>query len=355
MRILFAIEEVGGGGKERRLVQHIKSLCRVSGYDVHLVIANDRIQYPEVESFPISIHRITGRSFFSDLLSYWRLCRNIGPDIVHTWSFKTSVFFSLLKMTFSYALVVGFIGDTFGHSGWRKYVADSLIFRMASTIISNSKAGLSAYKVPQDKGLVINNGFDFSRLSHSSGNKLVEMGISTKFKVMMLANVTPYKNYQLFIEVAEKITRIRKDVTFISVGEILAQYEPMVLPYTDGRHRHIRFLGFRSDVADLIKDCDLGVLCSYGEGISNSIIELMAAGVPVVTNDRDGGSKEVITHGVDGFIVSDHEVESTIVDLLNDESARSVLSANARSAVSSKFSAEVALSSYCIAYSNVIK
>ena len=66
--------------------------------------------------------------------------------------------------------------------------------------------------------------------------------------------------------------------------------------------KSILFLGKRKDVETLVQQIDIGVLCTFTEGISNSVMEYMAAGKPVVVTNG-GGSCELITDGVQGFLV----------------------------------------------------
>lgn len=355
MKILFAIEEVGGGGKERRLVEHLASLSKDPSYEIHLVINKDDIAYPKLDSLPIFIHKEISLSSFSLFWKLFILLKRINPDIVHTWSFKTSVYFSLLNCFFRYRFVAGFIGDTFGFSTLRLIIARLFVYPRTQAIVSNSHAGLVSYKVPLNKGTVIHNGFDFSRVSSVPKEQLIGLGVKTRFKVVMLANATQNKNYALFIDIAEKITKIRDDVTFISIGKILPSYKSMVAPYVNERHPAIKFMGFRSDVAALIRDGDVGVLCTYQEGISNAVIELMASGVPVITNDLNGGTKEVITHGFDGLIVTDESMLSAIMDLLDDNEYRTRLSVNAVNTIRSKFSLRSAESAYQRVYEKVLE
>jgi glycosyltransferase involved in cell wall biosynthesis len=81
----------------------------------------------------------------------------------------------------------------------------------------------------------------------------------------------------------------------------------------------------RSHIESLVNACDIGVLFSnkavHGEGISNSLIEYMALGKPVVANDA-GGTREIVLHGENGYLLdqeSDLEIAKMINSLLNDE------------------------------------
>jgi glycosyltransferase involved in cell wall biosynthesis len=63
----------------------------------------------------------------------------------------------------------------------------------------------------------------------------------------------------------------------------------------------VHFLGSRSDIPDLLRGLDLFVLPSINEGISNTILEAMACGVPVVAS-RVGGNPELVRDGIDGTL-----------------------------------------------------
>lgn len=350
MKILYLIEELGGGGKERRLVELLNGLSKNKNIDLHLILTKSTNKYPEVNELPIKIHLLNGFSNFGLIRQYFLLLKKIQPDIVHTWSFKTSFYIALLKPSFSYKFIAGFIGDTFGFSKIHSIIAKQLIFKRAESVVSNSQAGLEAYHVPSKKGNIIYNGFDPKRISTISENKLTGLGIDTSLIIVMLANVTEHKNYRLFIEIAEYFTNLQSDVTFISIGKIKKEYRSLVEPYTNNKHPQIKFLGFRDDVNDLIKDCNIGLLCTYTEGISNAIIELMANGIPVITNDLKGGTNEIISTGIDGFICKDEDMTGKINELINDEKLRCKISKNAINKIVSEFSLSEMVANYVKIY-----
>jgi glycosyltransferase involved in cell wall biosynthesis len=346
MRILYLIEELKGGGKERRLVELLKGLTRESNYEIHLVLTKTSIDYPEVNHLPVTIHYLKGLSDLALIYHYFMLLKKLKPTTVHTWSFKTSFYIALLKPFFVFRFITGFIGNTNGFSIISSIIANTLVFRKADIIISNSSTGLTAYKVPVNKGKVIYNGFDPSRLRTIEDNRLDELGINTPHIVVMLANVTQNKNYPLFLEIAETIIANRNDVTFIAIGNIIPKYEKIVERFTDNKHSRIKFLGFRHDVCELIKNCNIGLLCTYTEGISNAIMELMANGIPVITNDLNGGSKELISSGEDGIICSNNAMIDNLELLLNNDDFCKKLSKNASDKILNTFSLKKMVTNY---------
>jgi glycosyltransferase involved in cell wall biosynthesis len=75
----------------------------------------------------------------------------------------------------------------------------------------------------------------------------------------------------------------------------------------------VKFLGHREDVESIVNILTIGVLCSppSGEGISNSIMEYMAASKPVVVT-RGGGTEELVLEGETGYIVEPGSVGGVV-------------------------------------------
>jgi glycosyltransferase involved in cell wall biosynthesis len=88
-----------------------------------------------------------------------------------------------------------------------------------------------------------------------------------------------------------------------------------------GLGQRIVFTGFRSDVPDLLSEIAISVLPSLSEGTSNTLLESMAAGIPVIAT-RVGGNPEVIEDGVSGLLVAPRDssaLAAAMGRLLEDE------------------------------------
>ena len=356
MRILFLIEELSGGGKERRMVELLKGLSKLSNtFDIHLTLTKTGIDYEEVEELNITIHRLESTSNINLISQYRNQFRDLKPDIVHAWSLKTSFYSSILKPIFDYKIIAGFVSNTFGLSKPWQLICDKLIYKKANAIVSNSKAGLIAYKVPINKGYCIYNGFDPERLSSGTIKKtnLNALGIFTKFTMIMVANVTNKKDYKTFIKVANDLIKMRNDVSFISVGKIMPEYKEMVAPYIDNRHNKIKFIGFYAKPELLIQESDVGVLCSDSEGVSNAILEYMAAGLPVVTTDLKGATKELVCHGKTGFISPKTNLLEIFSELLDNENLRLGMGKEGAKLIADEFNLNNMLDKYVKLYKNL--
>jgi len=121
--------------------------------------------------------------------------------------------------------------------------------------------------------------------------------------VLCVSNFYPYKGHLELIEAAGRVASQVPDVVFLLVGRDAGTLEACrSLAREKGLDRHIRFLGGRSDVPDLIRVSDLFVHPSHEEGFSNAILEAMAGGKAVVACDV-GGNPEAVRNGETGVLV----------------------------------------------------
>ena len=103
----------------------------------------------------------------------------------------------------------------------------------------------------------------------------------------------------------------------------------------------VRFLGFTSDVVTLLRASDLFVLSSYLEGLGTSIVDAMAASLPVVAT-RVGGIPELVRHGETGLLVPPRDagaLAGALLALAGDPERRATMGARGR-VLSREFSAD---------------
>jgi glycosyltransferase involved in cell wall biosynthesis len=107
-------------------------------------------------------------------------------------------------------------------------------------------------------------------------------------------------------------------------------------------HHNVQFLGERSDIPELLSIMDVSVLCSISEGFSNTILESMSMGKPVVAT-RVGGNPEAIVHGVNGLLTrpsAPAELAESILTLLSHRKLAVSLGAAARRTIEKNFREE---------------
>jgi len=166
-----------------------------------------------------------------------------------------------------------------------------------------------------------------------------ELGIPKENKVVgIVANFRPMKRHETFVRAAKKILQQRDDVDFVLVGQDdgTAGRKQMIDAMTEtlGIRKRFHFVGARQDVIRYLSIMDIGVNCSEAEGLSNAVMEYMAANVPCVVSDS-GGNPDLITADINGVIfkLDDHDtLADEVLRLLADplRSARYVASGRKR-------------------------
>lgn len=347
MKILFFIESLQSGGKERRAVELITYLKeRSTGYEMELVLTEAEIHFEEIykTGIPITVLKRRGFKYDPGLFSrFYRICRRFRPDVIHTWG-KMSTFYAIpSRLLCGTPLVANLISDTLQRSGKYSFYAflKKINIFFSDAVLSNSVAGLRTYNIHTSKAKVIYNGVELSRFSFNPDARKVrkELNIRRKYVVIMVATFSELKDYDLFLNVALATSRLRDDVCFLAVGDgpLFDHIRERIRNESIG---NVILAGRRTDVERLISASDIGILCSYSEGISNSIIEYMALGKPVIATDIHGGSRELITEGITGYCVERNTltIRNLIEFLIDNPDLRNEMGKKGRQKVESFFS-----------------
>jgi len=330
------------------LVELIQGLVSYENVGIELVLLTDILSYPEILDFGIKIH-ILKRKIKKDPTIFYKLnkiCKTFNPDIINGWGLMPSVYSIPIAKWNKIKFINSLIASAPDSISYKTRVLTNITFFFSDKITSNSYAGLQSYNVQKSNGVVIYNGYDFSRSKNLTEEKLLktELNINTKFIVGMVAGFRIHKDYKSFIIAANKICLERKDITFLLVGDGPKLEENKNLAASE----RIIFSGERNDVESLIDICDIGVLSTYTEGISNSILEFMALGKPVVATDG-GGTKEIVLDGETGYLVkkeSPDMLKEKILYLLDNNELRNQMGNNAKKNIETKFNIDKMIIDY---------
>jgi glycosyltransferase involved in cell wall biosynthesis len=190
--------------------------------------------------------------------------------------------------------------------------------------------------------VVIENGVDLNRFK-----SILPLGsarhIGRPRGVGLVANLHAVKDPELFVRAAALVAGSHPDVTFALAGE--GELRPYLerLVQELGMTRFVQFLGSVRDVPEFLGRLEIAVLCSRSEGLSNALLEYMAAGRAVVAT-AVGGNVELIEDGVHGLLVppGDPDRLAAAIDrLLTDDTLARSLGESARRRVEQRFSLEV--------------
>jgi glycosyltransferase involved in cell wall biosynthesis len=306
LKILFFIESLRAGGKERRLAELLRTLRKDEEYNIELVLTQHSIHYNEVTSLGIKIHIIPRKWLKKDPLLFLRffwIAKKFNPVIIHVWGHMPAVYAIPAKIILGIPLINNEIADS---APAKFLLAKNTVFRFSDVIISNTKAGLTAYTAPAEKSLVIYNGFHLDRRQNLENPDTIKkkLKISTPMAAAMVASFHDYKDYPTFIKAAIHILEKRSDITFLCIGDRDSTKIKNMVP--ERFRDRILFTGKIHPVESVMNICAMGVLMTdtrlHGEGISNALLEFMALSKPVIATDF-GGSRELIKNGHSGYLI----------------------------------------------------
>jgi glycosyltransferase involved in cell wall biosynthesis len=329
MKILFFINGLSCGGKERRLVELLKALKLQPGIEYELVLMSKEICYKQVLELGITIHYIIRKTKkdLSGFNQFRNICQRFRPDIVHCWDSMTSIYSSPVCRIMGIKLVNGMVVDSpvVRNITNKSYLRAKISFLFSDVIVGNSQAGLKAYSAPARKSTHIYNGLDlgrFENLPDASTTRKHLFGSSEPdnlFVVGMVAAFEPRKDFESFINAAIILSKRYSFTRFIMIGDG-SNLEDCRRLVPSELSEKIFFLGKRNDVETVVKTFDVGVLLTnakvHGEGISNSLIEYMASGKAVIAT-KGGGTNETIIENENGYLLDPHSPEQLIDRISN--------------------------------------
>ncbi len=356
------------GGSERQALQLCRLLADDATYNVKLACLERRgvlldaevtETFGTVPEFPLT--SFYDANMARQLKHFVAYLRSNKVDIVQTHDFYTNIFGMLGAKVAGIPVRIAAKRETGLRTSVQQFI-ERRAFGAAGAVIVNSETVrryLSRAGVPKRKLRLVYNGIDQGRFSERPGEReasLHELGLpaSGEFRyVTMVANLRErVKNHEMFLRAAVRVTQEVKGSAFVVAGEGERLRLITSMARRLGLQDRISFLGRCNRVPDLLSLSEIGVLTSDSEGFSNSILEYMAAGLPVVATDV-GGAAEAVVEGQSGFLVppnDDGELAARLIGLLNDRELSRRLGRNGRRRVAEKFSTEAQLANTLAVY-----
>lgn len=329
--------------------------------EFELAVMNDEIHYKEVLDLNIPVHYLIRetKKDLSVFSMFFKLCKDYRPDIVHCWDTMTAIYSVPVCKLLKIKLVNGLITNSPEKQNVfnEQWLRAKLSFPFSDVIVGNSEAGLSAYKSPKRKSFCIHNGFNFERIDRIVPSRTIrkQLKIKTPYLIGMVANNSQNKDYKTYFDAANMVLDKRKDITFLAIGENTDTELALRLIGTEYQ-RFFRLLGRETGVESYINAMDICVLSTFTEGISNSILEYMALGKPVIATSG-GGTSEIVIDKKTGFLInksSPEELAQKIDILLNNEKLLSKMGAEGLYRIKRFFTIENMVDGYITLYKDVL-
>lgn len=352
MKIAIVIDSLAKGGAERQALLSARLLAE-RGCDVELI----RYHAVADEYDPAACapgHAILLEKRGRPVRFFIRLAKHLrrgGFDVVHAFK-ETPCMYGCLAAAVA--------GVPVRLAGYRAQVALPgitkrmlrLVDRVCAAWIPNSQAvaeTLVEYLgVNRSRLHVVPNGIDVATLRSDLTPEQARRRLGLPEKAPMVAIIAalrPEKNHEMFVRMAGEMHGTAPGVHFLIVGDTGRSDDAvhgrlLKLAEDCGVGRHVHFMGQRADMADVLAAIDVSVLTSDHEGLSNALLESMAAGKAVVTTDYRGADA-VVTHDVDGLITPRGDASAMaecVRRLISDSMLRTRLGEQARRTVRERFS-----------------
>lgn len=358
MKVIFFLESLQSGGKERRLLELISFLKDNTDFKMHIVLTQPDIHYQFVYELGVPI-TIMKRWYFkkdpSVFFRFFNACLKFKPDIIHSWAGMTTFYAIPASLLLNIPIISNEITDATPKKQRNTYA--NFIWNLSRPfirqIIANSHAGLMVYNVSSNLGKVIHNGIRMSRFQNLPEKSIIrqQYGINTKYVFAMVASFEKNKDYNSYIELARKMSILRNDITFLAIGGG-STLEALKEDVKTNGPSSVIFTGKVTDVEAHVNTCDLGYLLTYSEGIPNTLMEFMALKKPVIATNG-GGTKELVAHNESGFLIENNDLDVIIEKtnyLLNNEDIRLQMGENGYQIILKEFSLEKMGESFLKAY-----
>ena len=159
----------------------------------------------------------------------------------------------------------------------------------------------------------------------------------------IVGRLVPIKGLEVFLAAAARMAGRDRACRFAIVGEGPLAVDLKEQVKTAGLAERVTFTGFRDDVPDLVRACDVFTMTSWHEGVPVALLEAMALDRPVLAT-RVGGIGEVAEEGVTAILCAagdDAAIADAGVRLARDPALRAKMGAAGRARVEREYSAAV--------------
>jgi glycosyltransferase involved in cell wall biosynthesis len=306
MHVVFVVDSLMIGGTELAALRTFR-LLRTS---VKLSLIHFHATGPLLEEYRtdgaamhhIALYGIRSPKNIGSILRLRRLLRQLRPDVIHSHdAYSNMVILASLWPNFAIPWVASRRWlDQYVRGLHRRL--NTSAFRRASAVAVNSEAiaahMIRSERIPTANVVVIPNfvdipaDLDASRKS-SSPSRII---------VGMVARLTRVKRHDIAIAAVANLIAVGLDIQLVIVGEGEEREDIQTCIAAHGIESYVTLVGEKRGGATIHVDFDVVLSTSDSEGSPNSVLEAMAAGRPVVATDV-GGTRDLIRHGIEGFLV----------------------------------------------------
>ena len=359
MNILFITDGLYVGGRERQVLALIKGIRYKRAGKIYLAIIQHGGEFQaEAESYADKTFSVK-REYRYDVGYPFRLLeqtKGLSFDVV----FAVGWMASCVALVFSRIRKIPYIDGGIRYAPpqltWQDKIQRFACHR-ADAVVANAAACLKAYHLEgHPKARVIYNGIDALQFDALATKPQTNTPL-----LCMVANFSKYKDHVTPIKALKLLEDKFQDLKLIFVGKdygTLSHTKKIIEEL--GLQDRVCLFHEEKEPHQIISTASIGILTSnalvHGEGCSNTILEYMALGMPVIANDL-GGNAELVKDGVNGFLIpyaAEMNLAEKISFLLLNPQAMHQMGEKGKEIVNQKFNLERMVNEYIKIYFEVL-
>lgn len=358
LNILYLNNSMNLGG----VTKCILKLCKELKDSNKLVIASNGGELiPEFEKMDIKHYKLKTISSINiynlifNIIEIIEIVKKENIDIIHshhrltTLMSKIASFFVKVKVIHTQHLCIK-----------NKFYLTRLALNNINTItVSNGAKEILKRKCDLDerKIITIYNTIELEASNKKVDSKLLDLKEKGFFIIAQVSRIVDYKGIYDFVDIAENTVKNNKNIRFILIGE--GKDSEDLSRYIKKRdlEEYVYMLGKKENVLEHFKYIDLGLLCSYIEGLPLSPLEAFSQYIPVVATNIAGTNEEII-NGVNGYLVEEKNIEEftkRINEIYSDKELYNSLKIGAYRTFNNNFTVEKYILSHLRLYEQVVK
>lgn len=371
IRIGYVIDtiETAAAGTEKQLLMLLNGLDRTK-FRPYLICLHDsdwlKTQRFELPAEIYNVKRNLSFSQFKYLRRFARLIRREKLDIVQTFFVDGNLFGTVGARLARCNIIISSRRNVGYWHNWFHVLILRFLNRWTTQYLANSKAAaakaVEVERVAPGKITVIYNGLDLQEYRSFSpearSRRRREWKIADNETLIgSVANLRDVKNIDSFVRAAASLDKEFPTLKYVVVGDGADREKLRNLIDSLSLADKFRLAGRHTDVASCLAAFDIAVMCSSFESFSNSLMEYMAAGLPIIASNV-GGNGEAVSHNENGLLYpvdDDKELANGLRKLLSDRHLAAGLGQAARKSAFARFSREAYIRSHEEYYTNLMK
>ncbi len=302
--IMLVIHALGYGGAGKMIVKLADALAQNEEYKVVLYVEEKAGKhYPMDERVQIYQETVFFNNYltrhFQEMFQLRKRVKEINPDLVISFQTNQNALAVYATRGMHIPVIVSERGDPYFYHGIVAWLKTWMINRAEGGVFQTHKAMEYYGKKLQLRSRVIYNPCPTDVIERPKWDERKnEIAYVARFDIQQ-------KRQDIMVKAFAEVVKYHPEMRLVFYGQgepDMTSIKKMVCDL--GIENNVRFEGLVSNVLECIKDAKLFVLSSDYEGLPNSLIEAMIAGLPCVATDcSPGGARELIQEGINGMIV----------------------------------------------------